>query len=417
MCLLPHATSWTSCCFHSLGTHAALMHNPSDFVFPLFQLPATGLKQINDELRRITKQYETATDLNKPANLFKGNISTHSVRAGATQRMHLNKALKPEWEDIRCGREKKAKSKTAYISREWECDYPCALVLANWDRIDSGGMCPTISAIPKIQHAEFQHFIVRLFSAVPTLSLSLCEMLGCILLLWHFEVEKDFPSHPVVLKIKSLLPADKLTEWCTFIKSDFKQKNEATLPLHIVQDMSIAEIFTSHGALLNRIDERLIGAVAFQGTQERFNSAVAQQLNGHDEILTRNNELLVRNNELLQQLLDGNGVNIRKKRRGNTVLHQQTHMDDFSIQPTNAASNGEAVLDQEVAIIAANDVVAEQEAVLKEQPRLRKYTTNLQTLFFSWYQVGSEYSILFDYNQIINFANIFLGKPMAVSAK
>ena len=148
--------------------------------------------------------------------------------------------------------------------------------------------------------------------------------------------------------------------------------------------MSIAEIFTSHGALLNRIDERLIGAVAFQGTQERFNSAVAQQqLNGHDEILTRNNELLVRNNELLQQLLDGNGVNIRKKRRGNIVLHQQTHMDDFSIQPTNAASNGEAVLDQEVAIIAANDVVAEQEAVLKEQPRLRKYTINLQTLFFS----------------------------------
>ena len=93
-------------------------------------------------LPHATSWCETTPDLNKPANLFKGNISTHSMRAGATQRM-----LKPEWIDIRCGREKKAKSKTAYISREWEGGYPCDLVLA-WDRIDISGLCLTISAIP-----------------------------------------------------------------------------------------------------------------------------------------------------------------------------------------------------------------------------------------------------------------------------
>ena len=68
--------------------------------------------------------------------------------------------------------------------------------LSQWNRIYDGGKCPTRECIPLTDDLRFNHFITRLFCAVLDFSMGFCDMLGCVLLLCHFDGLAEFPAHP-----------------------------------------------------------------------------------------------------------------------------------------------------------------------------------------------------------------------------
>jgi hypothetical protein len=173
-------------------------------MFPSFCEVSNGITQINTLFRRIENEFESDNSNTKPARYTKA-MTSHSVKCGGTNTMNNISGLKTEWMELRSGWQiSKNNTKGAYIKREFQNDHPCALALAGWERVENGGKCPNINCIPEINKIAFNHFINQLFGAVTSLPNKIAEMLGCILLLWHFDVKLAYPTHPIVQRIDSL---------------------------------------------------------------------------------------------------------------------------------------------------------------------------------------------------------------------
>lgn len=126
LCLVPQWNDYTSCVYHSIACHAAMLVSPSENVFGSYSSCSSGASIINQELKRIESIYYSE-GVDRKRKFTKG-LTSHSVRSGATNALNRSKQVKSEWIDLRCGRSLKSHkdSKYAYIHREWETDYPCA---------------------------------------------------------------------------------------------------------------------------------------------------------------------------------------------------------------------------------------------------------------------------------------------------
>ena len=327
-------------------------------------------------------------DTKKPSS-FRSNLKTHSIRGGASQQMQLHKDLKPDWEDFRAGRLQSNKSKSAYISRSWECDYPCALVLSGWGRVHGGGVCPTIKSIPVSDHDEFKLFMINLFSTIPMVPSRILEMFACIILKWHFDVKEEFPEHPLVLKVESLQSVEKLADWSECIKEVFKKANEVALPLHIVQELTVTELLANHETLLTSIESRLQEICVAQVNNDRFYTSLNQKIesnrveeNSRYKLLSEKMDTLT---ELVTQVIE---VNNGTKRRKSTVNHRQLQMDNFNTPAANLVipeqSTNSPALPLQVEVAVPEQVVHQPKPAA---PVAKLYSLkDLQTVFFTWYR-------------------------------
>jgi hypothetical protein len=300
----------------------------------------------------------------KPAK-FSSGLTTHSIKCGAENEMEKRSELKDHWVQLRCGR-KTTKgmvkdTKHAYCQREWAYDRPCAAILSDWSVIDGGGKCPNRSAIPSTDHEAFHQFILQLFVKIPMVPIAICDMLGCILLKWHFTIAESHPHSPVVARINELQSQETLKAWSECICEKFNSLNQVFLPLERIANNSFAEAINTQNSVISRIDDRVAYLASSQVTQERFNSELVLSIRENSETLQQ----LVNHVSLLTTEIRSTPYT----KRARTQEQQQTVMENFSATPSALPSTSSTVVEQFPVNTISNLI-----------------GTDLASLFYSWYQ-------------------------------
>jgi hypothetical protein len=144
------------------------------------------------ELTRIEQYWLVDSDTKRPGKFTK-DMTSHSIRKLSKNILARQTKLPEQYADLRAGVSRKYNkdSKRAYVKLNWHMDSMCGRVLAGYDSIHSGGMCPTISAIPATDHINFNRLTLELFVGV-TVPISILHMLSCNLLMHFFDYIDKF---------------------------------------------------------------------------------------------------------------------------------------------------------------------------------------------------------------------------------
>ena len=373
--ILPHRSNWLICTVHSIACHAATLSSPSDFVYSeLHSTGKNGITSMNNVFRKIKGIYDNDPDNCKPQQYTNG-LTSHSIRGGAEQLMHESSQLRREWSDRRVGRVRRSDSRESYISCEsWHDDYACALVLCGWPSIHCGGKCPNKSSIPETDHRTFDAFVGNIFVRVPMVPVQILEMWGCILLLWHFEVKKLHPDSDVILKLESILSVETILQWHECVKEAFKNNNQNTLPLHTVQQLSVAENLSWQNVSISKLQEDVRYLANSHGTQERFNTAIVERLDLLQEASNRQTDSLATQSTLLQQILDA--VSMHPPKRRKTNVDEQVHVQAVVQFPR---------INQPQPIQEVNGLNVVLVEPARRMGKLSDRLRNIDTVFYTWY--------------------------------
>ena len=287
--------------------------------------------------------------------------------------------LRRDWSDRRVGRVQKSDSRNSYISfASWQDDYACALVLNSWPSIHWGGRCPNKSCVPETDHRAFDDFIGRIFVYVPMVPIQILEIWGCILLLWHVQVKETNSSSEIVIRIENYLGPELLIRWHTIISEAYTNMNQSSLPIQVVQELSIAENLTWQNSSIAKLQEEVHFLTNAQGTQENFNTAVVHRL----DVLQDNS---VSQNTMLQRILDiveSQQQHSRKRQRGGdnnpqpAVLVQTQIITQPVVVPEYAAQQPDQPIPP---------IIVEVNAPVVVQRKLKDRLNNIETLFYTWY--------------------------------
>ena len=382
--ILPHRSKWLLCSVHAIACHAATLTSPSDYVYSDFRASGkNGISTMNSLFKRIQVLYENDMDNAKP-NQYTRGLTSHSMRAGAEQLMHESCLLRREWSDRRVGRVRRSDSRDSYISSEsWHDDYACALILSGWPSIHWGGKCPTKNCLPETEHQTFDAFIGEIFLRVPMVPVPILEIWGCILLLWHFEVKELKLDSDIVVKIETYLPMETLQQWHACVREAYKNLNESTLPIEVVQQLSVAENLTWQNTTIAKLQEDLHVVMQAQANQNLFNTAVVQRL----DIIQENSTSTT---TMVQRVIDWTESQQQtqqapKRRRLNneapapTLTQAQLPFQEEVQQPQE-----EVVVDA-IDNLEAPQVQIPQAAAHIRRKKLSERVPNIETVFYNWY--------------------------------
>jgi len=239
------------------------------------------------ELKRIEQYWQVDTDGNKPNKLTK-NLSTHSIRKLSKNILARQTKLPEQYADLRAGVSPKYNkdSKKAYVVLNWHIDSMCGRVLAGYDSIHSGGMCPTISAIPSTDHIYFNKFTLELFVGV-NVSISILHMLSCSLIRHYFDYLDKFGRDPLILRIESVAQhlqlVDKLKPWSEALTERFAIENQLFSPVTITDGSSVLSVISNLVDGMNVLQRSVNHVIKFNATQERLNSEVVGSMHRLEE--------------------------------------------------------------------------------------------------------------------------------------
>jgi len=162
----------------------------------------------------------------------------------------------------------------------------CGRVLAGFDSIYSGGMCPTISAIPSIDHIDFNRLTLELFIGVnvPT---NLLLMLACSLVRHHFEYGEKFGRDSLITRVESvahrLQVEHKLKPWSEALSERFALDNQLFSPVTINDGSSIVSVISNLVDGMNVLQRSVNHVIKFNATQERLNAEVVNSMHRLEE--------------------------------------------------------------------------------------------------------------------------------------
>ena len=287
LCLMPDPRCFETCVIHAIASHACLAINPGPNIFTYRYLSETGNHVINMELKRIEQYWQADSDREKPSKFTK-NLSTHSIRKLSKNILARQTKLPEQYADLRAGVSPKYNkdSKRAYVVLNWHMDSMCGRVLAGYDSIYSGGMCPTISAIPATDYINFNRLTLELFVGV-SVPISILHMLSCSLLRHFFDYIDKFGKDSLIMRIESVAQqlqlVDKLKPWSEALTERFAIENQLFSPVTIADGSSVLSVIGNLVDGMNVMQRSVNHVIKFNATQERLNYEVVSSMHRLEE--------------------------------------------------------------------------------------------------------------------------------------
>lgn len=154
--------------------------------------------------------------------------------------------------------------------------------LSGWPDINHGGLAPGIFSIVEGDRDRFRALAISIFAGAAAISVEMCTVLLCVVLLHFPEVEQLYPNNLLHNELKrcAMYPGqDKVLQWCKAIKAWHQNRNGIYVPLSAVDEMNSVNV-QSFKAQLDQVCQALVD---ISTTQERLREQMVAMAHNNDQ--------------------------------------------------------------------------------------------------------------------------------------